>query len=63
MNCFKNKKILVTGGTGSFGRYVLKYDSKVVRIFDVDETDQFEFHHELREHEDGPFPARRYPRQ
>ena len=51
-----NKNILITGGTGSLGhelvREVLKYDPKVVRVFDVDETEQFEFHHELKEHED-----------
>ena len=52
----QNKNILITGGTGSSGRElvreVLKHNPKVVRIFDVDETEQFEFHHELKEHED-----------
>ena len=52
----QNKNILITGGTGSLGhelvREVLKHDPKVVRVFDVDETEQFEFHHELKEHED-----------
>jgi len=58
MNCnfLQNKKILITGGTGSLGRElvreVLKHDPNVVRVFDVDETEQFEFHHELKEHED-----------
>jgi|LGVF01.1.fsa_nt_gb FlaA1/EpsC-like NDP-sugar epimerase len=47
MNQFKNKKILVTGGTGSIGieilREILKYEPVVVRILDVDVTKQFEF--------------------
>ena len=55
-NFLQNKNILITGGTGSLGRElvreVLKHNPKVVRIFDVDETEQFEFHHELKEHED-----------
>lgn len=50
-----NKNILITGGTGSLGRelvrQVLKHNPKVVRILDVDETKQFEFNHELKEHE------------
>ena len=54
-NFLNNKNILITGGTGSLGRElvreVLKHNPKVVRIFDVDETEQFEFHHELKEHE------------
>jgi len=55
-NFLQNKNILITGGTGSLGRElvreVLKHDPKVVRVFDVDETEQFEFRHELKEHED-----------
>ena len=55
-NFLQNKNILITGGTGSLGRElvreILKHDPKVVRVFDVDETEQFEFHHELKEHED-----------
>ena len=55
-NFLQNKNILITGGTGSLGRElvreVLKHDPKVVRVFDVDETEQFEFHHELKEHEE-----------
>lgn len=43
---FKDKKIFITGGTGSIGqvilREILKYEPKVVRIFDVDESRQFE---------------------
>ena len=55
-NIFNQKKILITGGTGSLGRElvreVLKHAPKVVRVFDVDETEQFEFHHELKKHEE-----------
>jgi len=51
MNCFKKKKILITGGTGSLGKelvwYLLKNEQpETVRIFDVDETEQFEFQHD-----------------
>ena len=53
-NIFKNKKILVTGGTGSIGseivRRVLQYDPKVVRILSRDETKQFELQQELRDY-------------
>lgn len=57
MNEFKNKKILVTGGTGSLGkelvRHLLKNEHpKIVRILDIDETSQFEFQHELKEYGD-----------
>jgi UDP-N-acetylglucosamine 4,6-dehydratase len=48
---FKNKNIMVTGGTGSIGseivRRVLKYWPKVVRILSRDETKQFELEQEL----------------
>ena len=50
-----NKKILITGGTGSLGRElvlkVLQHNPEVIRIFDVDETEQFDFQQELRGHE------------
>ena len=51
MSIFHKKKILVTGGTGSLGeemvRHLLKNDeAETVRIYDVDETEQFEFHHD-----------------
>jgi FlaA1/EpsC-like NDP-sugar epimerase len=48
---FKNKNIIVTGGTGSIGseivRRILKYEPKVVRILSRDETKQFELEQEL----------------
>lgn len=50
-----NKKILITGGTGSLGRElvlkILQHNPEVIRIFDVDETEQFDFQQELRGHE------------
>ncbi|MDW7776907.1 MAG: UDP-N-acetylglucosamine 4,6-dehydratase family protein [Methanosarcinales archaeon] len=50
-NIFKNKNILVTGGTGSIGseivRRVLQHDPNVVRILSRDETKQFELGQEL----------------
>jgi len=58
-NIFKDKNIIVTGGTGSIGseivRSVLKYEPKVVRIFSRDETKQFEFEQELGELENIRF--------
>lgn len=49
---FKNKAVLVTGGTGSIGseivRQVLKYKPKVVRIFSRDESKQFFLQQELQ---------------
>jgi FlaA1/EpsC-like NDP-sugar epimerase len=39
---FKDKNVLVTGGTGSIGRMIvhelLKHDPRVIRILDIDET-------------------------
>ncbi len=51
-NIFKNKKILITGGTGSIGqeilREIIKHEPAVVRIIDVDETKQFELQQEYQ---------------
>lgn len=48
---YKNKKILVTGGSGSIGREIVKsllnYDVEVIRIFDNNETALFDLEHEL----------------
>lgn len=48
----KDKKVLVTGGTGSIGRVLvrelLKYEPKVVRIFSRDAAKQLEFQNELK---------------
>jgi len=48
---FRNKNVLITGGTGSVGqelaREILKHRPKVLRIFDIDETRQFELQQEL----------------
>ena len=56
---FKNKKILVTGGTGSIGqeilREILKYEPTVVRIIDVDETKQFELQQEYEDYDNIRF--------
>lgn len=50
-NLFKDKKILVTGGTGSIGseivKRLLKLDPTVIRIFDIDEEGQFYLQDEL----------------
>ena len=50
-NIFKDKKILVTGGTGSIGseivRRVLQYNPEVVRILSRDESKQFEMEQEI----------------
>ena len=44
MNIFKNKTLLITGGTGSFGKAVLKKfinsNAKQIRIFSRDEKKQ-----------------------
>lgn len=51
---FKNKKVLVTGGAGSIGKELVKYilnfeDPDVVRIFDTNESEMFDFENELME--------------
>ena len=49
---FKDKTLLITGGTGSFGNAVLKRfldsDIKEVRIFSRDEKKQDDMRHRLQ---------------
>jgi len=51
---FKDKKILVTGGTGSIGRKIiyelLKYNPQVIRVFDIDETRESVMQDNLKGH-------------
>lgn len=51
MSLIKGKTILVTGGTGSIGKSLvldlLKLEPYIIRILDIDETDQFDFMQEL----------------
>jgi len=58
-NIFKNKNILVTGGTGSIGseivRKVLQYEPKVVRVFSNDEDGQFSLEQELQNYSNVRF--------
>lgn len=48
---FRNKRILVTGGTGSIGseivRQLLKFNPKQIRIYSRDESKQYHLQHEL----------------
>ena len=52
MTEFKNKTLMITGGTGSFGNTVLKHfltsDIGQVRIFSCDEKKQDDMRHELQ---------------
>lgn len=52
MSLFYNKKLLITGGTGSFGNAVLKRflnsDIKEIRIFSRDEKKQDDMRHQLQ---------------
>ena len=54
MESFKNKKILVTGGTGSIGseliRQLLKFKPKRIRVYSRDDSKQFYLEQELREY-------------
>ncbi|UFT98889.1 polysaccharide biosynthesis protein [Radiobacillus kanasensis] len=56
---FKDKTILVTGGTGSIGseivRQLLNHNPKVIRIFSRDESKHFEFQQELSEYKNVRF--------
>lgn len=55
MNSLSGKSVLVTGGTGSFGRYVvhrlLSEDVKEIRIFSRDEKKQFDMRHKFGSNE------------
>ena len=50
MSVFKDKTLLISGGTGSFGNVVLKRflatDIKEIRIFSRDEKKQDDMRHE-----------------
>ena len=52
MSIFKDKTLLITGGTGSFGNAVLKRfldsDIKEIRIFSRDEKKQDDMRHQLQ---------------
>lgn len=52
MSIFKDKTLLITGGTGSFGNAVLgrflDSDIKEIRIFSRDEKKQDDMRHALR---------------
>ena len=52
MSLFKNKILLITGGTGSFGNVVLRRfldsDIKEIRIFSRDEKKQDDMRHHLQ---------------
>lgn len=59
MDLFKNKKILITGGTGSIGQEILrenlKHEPAVVRIIDLDETKQFELQEGYKDYDNIRF--------
>lgn len=52
MDVFKDKTLMITGGTGSFGHTVLKHfltsDLREIRIFSRDEKKQDDMRHELQ---------------
>lgn len=55
-NIFTNKNILITGGTGSIGqaltRKILEFNPKIIRIFDINESERFNFRNEMEEHKE-----------
>ncbi|MEK6979805.1 MAG: SDR family NAD(P)-dependent oxidoreductase [Candidatus Micrarchaeota archaeon] len=56
-NIFEGKTILVTGGTGSVGREIVKellpMNPKAIRVLDIDETREFEMAHAFRKLDEG----------
>lgn len=52
MSVFKDKTLMITGGTGSFGNTVLKHflttDIGQIRIFSRDEKKQDDLRHDLQ---------------
>jgi FlaA1/EpsC-like NDP-sugar epimerase len=56
---FRDKRILITGGTGSIGselaRKLLEFDPKAIRIFSNDENAQFDLEQELAEYDNLRF--------
>ena len=52
MSSFKDKTLMITGGTGSFGHTVLKHfldsDLKEIRVFSRDEKKQDDMRHDLQ---------------
>lgn len=52
MSTFKDKTLMITGGTGSFGKTVLKHflasDIREIRIFSRDEKKQDDLRHEIQ---------------
>jgi FlaA1/EpsC-like NDP-sugar epimerase len=56
---YKGKSILVTGGVGSIGseivRTLLKYDPKVVRVLDINESGLFDIEQEIKSEKFRPF--------
>lgn len=55
-NIFTNKRILITGGTGSFGGYfvreILKHNPKMVVVFSRDEDKQYSMQFDLAKYND-----------
>lgn len=55
----KNKNILITGGTGSFGHQIIsqlvKYDFNKLVVYSRDEKKQYDLQHEFEEHENLKF--------